>query len=193
MYNSSDKSKYKTYYPIDYKNYNGDIYYINKCLFLGKCGEKADWIFNPYSKTLYIHGSGEMYNYDSIPTPWSYFNRFIKTVITNDKVTSIGTHSFNKCLNLENILLGMKIQRIGYHAFAPNSLVEIKNKIYSLIVNFAGMTNPICNSSSFEKISKNSIVAFVEDGYQKKNFCSFKIYRSSERENISIKRYIKSK
>lgn len=193
MYNSSDKSKYKTYYPIDYKNYKGDIYYINKCLFLGKCGEKADWIFNPYSKTLYVHGSGEMYNYDSIPAPWSYFNRFIKTVITNDKVTSIGTHSFNKCLNLENVLLGKEIQRIGYHAFAPNSLVEIKNKIYSLIVNFAGMTNPICNSSSFEMISKNSIVAFVEDGYQKKNFCSFKIYRSSERENISIKRYIKSK
>ncbi len=92
----------------DKDDYQYSIRYLD-----GKCGKKLNWNYDYLSKTLYISGIGEMYDYDyeylyENIVPWRWFD--LSTVYVSEGVTSIGNGTW----------LG----------FGLNSYSDIERKIY---------------------------------------------------------------
>ena len=83
----------------------------------GKCGDNVEWKIT--GDTLYISGSGKMYDYDNLGSsknkvPWK--KSFSKVVIS-DGVTSIGSAAFAQLIDLETITLPEGLETIGDSAF----------------------------------------------------------------------------
>ena len=68
------------------------------------------WSF--VGNTLTISGTGDMDD-----APWSHLQYAIKKVVINNGVTSIGSHAFSGCQNLENITIPNSVTSIGSSAF----------------------------------------------------------------------------
>ena len=86
----------------------------------GNCGENGDnvqWAFYE-SGTLYIYGIGNMKNYSSAYyMPCKDYREQIQTVIIETGVTSIGSYSLSRCINLTSVNIPNTIISIGYYAF----------------------------------------------------------------------------
>ncbi len=104
--------------------------------FSGTCGDNLTWELDDDAGILTISGSGNMYDYDTRSSvPWSYKREYIKTVILNDGITSIGDWAFYDFFNLTNVTLPGGIISIGTRAFGdcvvltnvtiPESVVSI--------------------------------------------------------------------
>ena len=90
----------------------------------GKCGENLTWVFDNATGTLTISGSGYMYNwyYDVVfaegDRPWEIFtHNYIKNVVIEEGVLSIGTESFCYCDNLETVSISSSVIEIDEYAF----------------------------------------------------------------------------
>ncbi|MCC8069311.1 MAG: leucine-rich repeat domain-containing protein, partial [Ruminococcus sp.] len=72
----------------------------------GSCGENCTYSFDTTTGTLTISGTGDMedYSYNSV-LPWYSFSEYIKTVIIEDGVTSIGSYAFYKCTSLTEVTI----------------------------------------------------------------------------------------
>ena len=86
----------------------------------GECGAQGDnvtWTLNDHG-VLYIHGTGEMKNYDS-DSPWfkEGLNNAIFEVIISPGVTSVGDFSFSSFIRMEKVTLPEGLKKIGRAAF----------------------------------------------------------------------------
>lgn len=101
--------------------------------YFGMCGESVTY-FHLANSTLYISGTGEMYDYsESNPAPWHENASSIIRVYITDGVTGIGDYAFADCKNLSTISDATSITSVGSHAFSGcNSLSAIPSGITSV-------------------------------------------------------------
>lgn len=90
----------------------------------GECGENVDYTFNKVTGELRIYGTGDMDNYDSASVfegfnfaPWYRENNFVKTVVIDEGVTSIGACAFDGCENMTSVDIPSSVKKIGWAAF----------------------------------------------------------------------------
>ncbi|MBQ7646069.1 MAG: leucine-rich repeat domain-containing protein, partial [Clostridia bacterium] len=86
----------------------------------GMCGENLIWTLDDEG-TLTISGIGEMEDYDYwdyINAPWYSDREFIKKVVIESGVTSIGRDAFYGCTSLASVTIGNGVTTIGISAFA---------------------------------------------------------------------------
>lgn len=74
--------------------------------------------------TLTISGQGPMEDFKEDHTPWEEDSYYIKKIIVEDGVTSIGNHAFDGCFRVKNIELPNTITRIGKDAFNSCQVVR---------------------------------------------------------------------
>ena len=70
--------------------------------------------------TLFIHGKGEMANYDWVGRylpPWKNYAHQIKCVVIGDSVTSVGDYAMQYCQHLTSLVLPQSLKTIGTGAF----------------------------------------------------------------------------
>ena len=124
----------------------------------GSCGENVTWTYEEGTHTLSISGTGDMRNYDIYENgyydnekgeyvssfycdhPWSAFRTEIEKVVIEDGVTSIGSYSFYKLENLQNIRIANSVTSVNWCAFQgcigltsvtiPNSLTSISSSAF---------------------------------------------------------------
>lgn len=131
----------------------------------GVCGENLTWEYG--NGILYIHGTGDMNNYDvssnigksELPTPWLDIREKIAKVIIEDGCTSIGDSAFEECIALSSITIPDSVTTIGKEAFCgcdnlksltiPNS---VKNIDFSMIDGIDSIEN-ITLPDDFKTIS----------------------------------------
>ena len=100
----------------------------------GTCGTNLNWVLTGDS-VLTISGSGGMAGYSEGAQPWSDYYDFIREVIIDGNVSSIGMRAFDKCRNLTDVTIPNSVTSIGWCAFAlcislpsitiPNSVTTI--------------------------------------------------------------------
>ncbi len=104
----------------------------------GKCGDSMTWRYEgetSYAGTLYIEGTGDMYDYDAYDdqnegpffvetrqTPWEDYMGHIEKLVFSDGITSIGNFAFSPLNCLEEIVFSDSITEIGDYAFAFSSI-----------------------------------------------------------------------
>ena len=106
----------------------------------GTCGTNGDnltWALNTKDSTLTISGSGTMANYsdewglDFIALPWDEYKAYIKVIIIEDGVTSIGNGAFHDLPNLTSATIGNSVATIGAKAFSQSDIYEDNREFQS--------------------------------------------------------------
>ena len=88
----------------------------------GACGDNVIWSFDKTTGILTISGTGNMTDYGSYYTnPWYSFRSEVKTLIVDEGVTSIGSHTFSGFVNLKSVSIPDSMVSIGESAFDINS------------------------------------------------------------------------
>ena len=84
----------------------------------GSCGENVTWTLTA-DGTLTISGTGAMtdYTYDS-RSPWYSCRTYIKRVVMQQGVTSIGDYAFAYCVSLTSVTIPDGVTSIGDSAFS---------------------------------------------------------------------------
>lgn len=84
------------------------------------CGDNLSWRIDEDTSTLYIEGSGEMYDYtDCEQAPWYDVRSTVTNIKFSDSVTHIGAFAFSK-MKLETLVIPANIESIGEEAFYGN-------------------------------------------------------------------------
>jgi len=106
----------------------------------GTCGENLTFRTDHSTGTLYIEGTGAMYDYTSTSMPWYAFKEKFNKVVVANGVTTIGENAFWNCRTIERVTLGNTVQSIGKYAFGgceslesvnlPNSLTSIGGQAF---------------------------------------------------------------
>lgn len=92
----------------------------------GKCGKKAKWTYDSSLKTLYITGSGKMYDYGGSKRPWEKYKNKVTSIEIGDKVTYIGEFAFEKMKKVYNVGIGNNVSKIGFGAFFECDLYSVR-------------------------------------------------------------------
>jgi len=79
------------------------------------CGEGLSWRLE--NGTLYIEGSGDMYDYYYDSPPWASWHEGITDIIIKDGVTGIGAEAFDRCHGLLSVSIPQSVSSIGEAAF----------------------------------------------------------------------------
>ena len=107
----------------------------------GSCGENVTWTLTA-DGTLTISGTGAMtdYTYDS-RSPWYSCRTYIKRVVMQQGVTSIGDHAFWDCSGLTSVTIPDGVTSIGDSAFSgcaaltsvtiPEGVTSIGDSVFS--------------------------------------------------------------
>ena len=111
---------------------------LNNNYISGTCGKDVTWKLVDWG-TLVISGSGDMYNYNEVTfvsASWYDYVDWIKKVVIEDGIESIGSSSFRSCHNLESVTISESVKNIGVSAFVGcGNLVRIdvdeKNQYFS--------------------------------------------------------------
>ena len=107
----------------------------------GSCGENVTYTFDEDSGLLTISGTGDMQDCSSSESsPFKDFRYYIKTIVINNGVTSIGDSAFRACGNLTSISIPDSVTDIGASAFVfcdrlksviiPNSVISIGDSAF---------------------------------------------------------------
>ena len=98
----------------------------------GRCGDSITWTLDD-SGNLTLSGSGEMWNYGYVTSPFKDYG--IKTVTIEYGITSIGDYVFRGCCGMTELTLPNSVTSIGDYAFygcsgmteliLPNSVTSI--------------------------------------------------------------------
>ena len=81
----------------------------------GTCGENLTWELK--NGTLTISGTGAMYDYEYMETPWWDYLEDIRQIVVQDGVTRIGKNAFREAVNVTNVALSDTITEIGPWTF----------------------------------------------------------------------------
>ena len=106
----------------------------------GTCGENVNWVLK--DGVLTILGTGAMTDYESEDdVPWYSMRFFIKSVVVEDGVTTIGGYAFYGIKAMTAITISNSVTSIGSHAFyyckaltevtLPNSVTSIEEYAFS--------------------------------------------------------------
>ena len=109
----------------------------------GSCGENVTYTFDEDTGLLTISGTGDMQNYSiSDSSPFKDFRYYIKTIVINNGVTSIGDYVFYYCYNLTSITIPDSVTSIGDSSFRecekltsiiiPDSVTDIGTSAFIL-------------------------------------------------------------
>lgn len=79
------------------------------------CGAQLSWAVE--GSTLYITGTGDMYDF-STGAPWASYRYSISRVVISDGVTSVGAYAFQDYDTLTSVEFGNSIVSIGKDAFS---------------------------------------------------------------------------
>ncbi len=83
----------------------------------GTCGENATWSYDAETATLTISGTGDMANYKETASPYNYLFEYVKTIIINPGITSIGACAFAGFQVCTAVSIPGSVKRIGDSAF----------------------------------------------------------------------------
>ena len=88
----------------------------------GKCGLTANWRFDEQTGTLYITGTGEMFDYlyntdGTYDTPWYGYRGKIRHIDIAEGITRIGNNAFVNHSNITEINIPSTVEAIGFSAF----------------------------------------------------------------------------
>lgn len=94
---------------------------VMNCLYAsvhtGSCGPNVTYSLDMTTGVLTISGTGAMYDYKAIESPWASKQSYIKRVIIEDGVTTIGDSAFEWCTSLSSVTIGNTVLNIGDYAF----------------------------------------------------------------------------
>ena len=117
----------------------------------GQCGDNVYYSFDSSTGVLEINGSGNMWNYYSMGSPF-YSNCMILTVNISSKVTSIGDYAFSECRELRNVVIPSDIKTIGSYSFylcdkltkliLPNGVTNIGDSAFSYCTSITSLIIP---------------------------------------------------
>ncbi len=82
----------------------------------GQCGENITWNLNRSSGLLTLTGTGAMYDFEPLKSPW-YQMSSIKKIIINEGITTIGDYSFFRNDGIQSVILPSSMKCIGKDAF----------------------------------------------------------------------------
>ncbi|MCQ2071282.1 MAG: leucine-rich repeat protein, partial [archaeon] len=84
----------------------------------GHSGPMISWVFRFDTHVFTISGKGAMLDYEyNSQRPWHEYRSYIRDVVVNEGVTSIGSRSFSDCANLNNVTLPDSLVSLGKYAF----------------------------------------------------------------------------
>ena len=130
----------------------------------GQCGKNLYWVYDTYTTTLTITGSGDMYN----ERPWGLLAKDIAKVLLPYGITHIGNDAFRECLNLREITIPATVTSIGDQSFA--GCRNLRN------INCYPLLPPYAETTSFANYNVNLNVPcdYLEDYQYDIVFGSFK-------------------
>ena len=130
----------------------------------GQCGKNLYWVYDTYTTTLAITGSGDMYN----ERPWGLLAKNIAKVQLPYGITHIGNDAFSECLNLREITIPATVTSIGNQSFA--GCRNLRN------INCYPLLPPYATPTSFANYNVNLNVPcdYLEDYQYDIVFGSFK-------------------
>ncbi len=91
----------------------------------GMCGDNLTWVLDDEG-VLTISGSGDMYDYTGISSPWYDSVTDITTVVIENGATRIGDFAFGLCENLTSIEIPDSMTSIGGYAFAYTGITSME-------------------------------------------------------------------
>lgn len=136
-----------------------------------KCGNNAYWNFN--DGVLVISGTGEIYDYDFVKSPWCYYegnaicemSQKIEEIVIEDGITRIGNCAFYKLENVRKITIPKSLKTIGDVAFGyVNNVDEVyynakdctyDGKTLGYAYNYFACGNRLIIGSDVERIGEN--------------------------------------
>ncbi|MBO4879315.1 MAG: leucine-rich repeat protein [Clostridia bacterium] len=89
----------------------------------GSCGDNVSWFYDEDTHSMYITGSGPMYDYvydhtnEVSNTPWEEYRESIESVYIGSGVTRIGNKAFAFCSDLTELEMTEGLETIGVGAF----------------------------------------------------------------------------
>lgn len=93
----------------------------------GKCGANATWSYR--NGVLTIAGTGPMYGYDeallSSKLPWFLQTPFIREIVIENGVTTIGPNAFSETKALTTLSLPSTLKTIGSYAFFESGVANV--------------------------------------------------------------------
>ena len=94
---------------------------VQKLTASGVCGDNATWEYN--NGTLTISGTGSIYNYEQLKSPWESFRSSIRELVVEEGITSLGVYAFYYTYNLTSVSLPSSLKTIGDGAFEACSSI----------------------------------------------------------------------
>ena len=131
----------------------------------GRCGNSIKWTLDD-SGNLTLSGSGEMWNYGYVTSPFKDYG--IKTVTIEYGITSIGDYVFRGCCGMTELTLPNSVTSIGDCAFygctglteliLPNSVRSIGDIAFTYCSGLEKITVESGNSCYDSRDNCNSII-----------------------------------
>ena len=131
----------------------------------GRCGDSITWTLDD-SGNLTLSGSGEMWNYGYVTSPFKDYG--IKTVTIEYGITSIGDYVFRGCCGMTELTLPNSVTSIGDCAFygctglteliLPNSVRSIGDIAFTYCSGLEKITVESGNSCYDSRDNCNSII-----------------------------------
>ena len=149
----------------------------------GRCGDSITWTLDD-SGNLTLSGSGEMWNYGYVTSPFKDYG--IKTVTIEYGITSIGDYVFRGCCGMTELTLPNSVTSIGGNAFEgcsglteltlPNSVTSIGDYAFFGCSGLTELTLPngvmSIGGNAFEGCSglteltlPNSVTSIADDAF----------------------------
>ena len=134
----------------------------------GECGESLSWSLDSETGVLRISGSGEMTDYvehktkyDTDQAPWSIYLYYIKSIVIEEGVTSVGDYAFFKCIYATELTLPESLTDVGAHAFEKcvslDSIGEFAFAGCKKLVEYTLKDGVVCAENSFEGAGKATV------------------------------------
>ncbi|MGN0534030.1 MAG: leucine-rich repeat protein [Eubacterium sp.] len=127
-------------------------------IFTGECGESAYWSLNTGTGELRIYGSGQTTAYSILFTnkrpPWYSYNKYIKTVVIEEGITSIGSYFLAGCSTISKVYIPSTINSISTTALTNTS------KVSEYIVDSENESFTAYNGDLYDK-EKTSLIKYA--------------------------------